>query len=338
MPQKIIKLFLGISIGIFLSACISNKQIDSASPIEVPQEQSSSARENIIGLWEIVGENGEQEGTLEFINSEEFLKDFTDFGKYEFLSDETIAFYLDQDTRLLRLIDISQDRLIVEENGNQITLNKIPEVTNLSRDIVGVWEWSDGTITEFAKNGVFLTNIWFYQNEYYKVISNNTVAVYEGEQLDRLSQFFTFRPSENNSLVAVSPKGLIMFNLGYENVSDGSPSTLIKLNDYPNLANDIIGTWKNQDGDVALEFVSSGKMIAHQEIVIKLGDGFFSGIQEGVIYSYEIISGNTIMVLDDDADALFFNVLNISTNTLDFRIWDPNPKIFTAQHQFAKAK
>lgn len=323
MFRKSAFILVTLLFSLILSACSLNPPAEPGDSTNPPQQENSPTSQSlIVGLWEYIDENGEQK-TYEFLNQTEFAEDFYYHGTYEFLSEQTISIYQGENTRILRLMDVSEKVLVLEEAGKQTTLKRIPPIPNLRVEIVGLWEWSDGTITEFAKDGSFLSNIWFYRNEHYKVLSNNTIVVYEGDNSEDVSQLLTFQKGDNNTIIAVSPKGLIAYNMGYENTAGDTPSTLVKSKGHSNLSNDILGIWKDEDGEVALEFVDSGKMIAHQA---------------NEIYDYKVISANTILFLDSKSKPEFMNVLMISKDNLQFRIWNPDPNIFLPVHNFTKDK
>ena len=283
-------MFLYTIIILFLVACTTKKaERNLTNNDDIPSIEETT-REKIIGLWETES-NGEPI-SFEFLADGKFILGSMSYDYYDFkfASDQTIAITQEdnQVIGLFRLIKISKNTMVLEENGKEINLARVIPPDNLHDRIIGLWEYHDDDgegIVEFTPDGLVLhSRQGEFTQTHYKVISDNSIA--------------TFEDSQHIDVIIRCVKlygDTLVFNHGTE-------WTLNKLPDYPNLSTDIIGLWKLQDTkENILEIVDNGTYI------------LYFGNE---INNYTIISGNTIQM-----DGHYVHVMKISKNVLQLQPW-----------------
>ncbi|MPM71578.1 hypothetical protein SDC9_118546 [bioreactor metagenome] len=181
--------------------------------------------------------------------------------------------------------------MVLEEDGKETKYKRVTPPENLRKNIVGLWEYDDGVITEFTTGGILLdSRLSNDEQVYYSILSDYTIALYHDSQKQ---DFFGF--------IGCISSGKDIMVLGRQ--GDEPDRELKKLPGHQNLATDILGLWK-QDGDDEnlLEFVNNGTYIQHLT---------------NTINEYQVISDNSIIM-----DGQYVNVIKISKNELMVRQWD----------------
>ena len=174
-----------------------------------------------------------------------------------------------------------------------LTIITILSLTNCvaKQDIVGLWTFYEyeylGPI-EFTENGQFYSQGGIGE---YEILENGSIHFIYQDEDDIWSNVNIKKDTATVEM-------------------DDTKVTLHRVKGYPDLEDDLIGTWKDKEGEfVTLEFLKGGKLILHD-------DEFWD--EYGY---YSIISDNTVLITTEDS-ANYFVVFELSKNNLEIAPWD----------------
>jgi hypothetical protein len=290
-----IVVFFFLIIISLISSCSKKEESPSANNNQAIVTVNNTPQDKIIGLWEGV-ENG-QTKRYEFLMQGVFI-DYYGGGlyNYKFASDKTIAIMYEkteQIYKLLRLVNVSNNAMVFEEDGIETKYKRVTPPKNLRENIIGVWESDNGSISEYTSSGIYL---YLPDNpSYYQILSDYTIAYYEDSQKQDLMGLDRCVEATDN-----------LITLGFH--GEGPDLKLKKLPGYKNLVTDIIGAWKfADDGENAktvIEFADNASYI------------LYDGPDGPEIKTYKIISNNTILM-----DGEYVYIQKISKKELQMSLW-----------------
>lgn len=266
--------------------CACAKQSGGDSPPQEPNDDPRSGLEkDIVGMWDHTSEDGWHRA-MDFTPDGRVLAPDDYMVYYQVASEHTIILTLDGQSETLRIIECSDDKLIIEENGGRTEYTRTRGNPNLKDDIIGLWvaQNDEYWMFEFTEQGLVLDS--YYGFGTYSVASDHSVVIQDSDQED-----YVMRIGD------VSGDTL---KLGWADADGIGDATFMRVKGHPNLGKDLVGMWKSPENGLYWEFTESGKVIDHS-----FGD----------VMPYRVLSDTTFSIGSDDEEMAAI-VLDISPSKL----------------------
>lgn len=249
------------------------------------------AEEMIVGYWEWRVENGWV--SYEFLEDGTGITQNSDKFTYSIEGNSlSLSYTGSNEVDNFEIVELNEKTLVMTYGGwMTTTLTLLPPVDNLSKAIFGLWG-NAGNFVAFSEDGYFfMSNIGHGR---YEIISDTSVWLTPASD----------KPPFSAQITNVSPETGMA--ISWDKSSSFVLSAVKPQNEYDNLANQIVGSWRIGDSGELITFSPHGEFTIY-----------------GWTYDYHIIRNEVVFFTSDDGGrAPLFVISKIDKDNMYITVLD----------------